>query len=155
MTSCLVHSDRDVEAGMHEDMYSASSSASSSSTQLPRGSAGRNKVHAVQDIGLQERKIRSAVIESPKSQFSDRDRFESTPLGSRTDKTAGYSLHLRHLLPWVQKDVKPAALLLDEDKLQTHERIRSIKMTYEEAEAETAVEQDEWGRELKDRSHRR
>lgn len=136
---------------MHENM----SSASSSSIQFPKGSIGRNEVHGVQDVELQERKIKPAGTKSLKNQFSDKHQIDWSPLSSRSYNATGrYGLRLRRILPWVVKDVKPVIQVKGEDKLQTHHLIQSLKTTFENVKAEIEVEQDEWAKELKNLSHR-
>lgn len=152
MTRDLVHNGRDIEAGSHKDMLSVSSSASSSSRQFPTASTGRSKVHGNREIELQERKIRSTGNKG-EGQFSDRLGFDLAPPGSRPWNTAGYGLRLRHLLPWFVNDVKQSTPMQDEDKLQTQEPFRSLKLRVEEVEAEVAEEQGEWAKEPRGLRH--
>lgn len=135
---------------MHEEM----SGTSASFTHVSGGSIGRNKVYRVQNFELQERKINSRGNKGLKGQCSDRRQLDPSPLGLQPYEAPGltrYGLRLRQRLPWVARDARPTMLIKGEDKLQTHKATQSLKNIFEEVEAEVAVEQDEWAKELRTR----
>lgn len=146
LTMYLVHLDCDIESDTHEEM----STVSSSSTQTPKGSAGRNKLLGVQDIELQWWKRNTADLKGLESRLSDRKRFELSTLSLSPSKAAGwYGRHQRRNVASIMEDSKPATLIKNEDRLRTQEAAQSSRNIFEVV----AVEQDEWAQ-IKDHSRR-
>lgn len=124
---------------MHEEMPSASSS----STQIPRGSAGRNKLLEVQEIELQGWKRNIVEFKGLESRLSDRNQVDLSTLGLRPSKAPGrYGRHQRKNLASIMGDSNPATLMKDEDNLRTPKAVQSSRNIFEVV----AVEQDEWAK---------
>lgn len=145
LTQSLVHSNCEIEAGMHKDI----SSALSSSMEVPRDSANSKKMLGIQDIERQDRKRKTTNVGGFESQLGDRNQIGSPSLGLSPCKQPGWhGRHFKNKLAWVLGDSKPAKPMTDEIHLRNQEALLSLKNIFEEV----AGEQDEWAK-LRDPSH--